>query len=70
METANKSLHWIFIPLHCVKTSEFRRCASCWIRNKLIEEKELVARFGQEYIEYKSKTPFIIPFFGKNKRNQ
>jgi protein-S-isoprenylcysteine O-methyltransferase Ste14 len=28
---------------------------------KLIEEKELAMRFGNEYIEYKKKTPFIIP---------
>jgi len=24
-ETHNKSLHWIFTPLHFVKTSEFKR---------------------------------------------
>jgi protein-S-isoprenylcysteine O-methyltransferase Ste14 len=28
---------------------------------KIIEEKELEIRFGSEYIEYKKKTPFIIP---------
>lgn len=28
---------------------------------KLIEEKELQMRFGNEYLEYKKKTPFIIP---------
>lgn len=28
---------------------------------KLIEEKELEERFGQEYVEYKRKTPFLIP---------
>jgi len=28
---------------------------------KRIEEKELEARFGQEYLEYKQSTPFIIP---------
>jgi protein-S-isoprenylcysteine O-methyltransferase Ste14 len=28
---------------------------------KLIEEKELEMRFGQDYIEYKKDTPFIIP---------
>ncbi len=33
---------------------------------KLIEEKELEERFGQEYVEYKRKTPFLIP--GKRKR--
>ncbi|NWG10106.1 MAG: hypothetical protein HXX80_07390, partial [Nitrososphaerales archaeon] len=28
---------------------------------KFIEEKELGARFGQEYTEYKKRTPFLIP---------
>jgi len=28
---------------------------------KLIEEKELELRFGQEYLDYKNDTPFIIP---------
>jgi len=28
---------------------------------KLIEEKELEMRFGQEYLEYKKNTPFILP---------
>ena len=28
---------------------------------KRIEEKELEARFGQEYLDYKQSTPFIIP---------
>ena len=28
---------------------------------KLVEERELAARFGQEYLDYKSNTPFIIP---------
>ncbi len=28
---------------------------------KIIEEKELQIRFGSDYIEYKKKTPFIIP---------
>lgn len=26
----------------------------------LVEEKELVARFGKEYLEYKRKVPFLI----------
>jgi protein-S-isoprenylcysteine O-methyltransferase Ste14 len=30
---------------------------------KLIEEKELEQRFGLEYLEYKRKTPFLIPRF-------
>jgi len=29
---------------------------------KTIEEKELTARFGEEYINYKKRVPFIIPF--------
>ncbi|MCD6470121.1 isoprenylcysteine carboxylmethyltransferase family protein [Candidatus Bathyarchaeota archaeon] len=28
---------------------------------KFIEEKELEARFGQEYIRYKKRAPFLIP---------
>ena len=28
---------------------------------KLVEERELAARFGQAYLEYKAKTPLIIP---------
>jgi len=28
---------------------------------KNIEEKELEIRFGEDYLKYKSKTPFIIP---------
>lgn len=30
---------------------------------KLVEEKELEARFGAEYLEYKRTTPFILPRF-------
>jgi len=30
---------------------------------KLFEEKELEERFGPEYLEYKRKTPFLIPRF-------
>jgi protein-S-isoprenylcysteine O-methyltransferase Ste14 len=32
---------------------------------KLIEEKELEARFGSEYVEYKRNTPFLIPHLWK-----
>jgi protein-S-isoprenylcysteine O-methyltransferase Ste14 len=28
---------------------------------KLIEEKELENRFGSEYVEYKKRTPFLVP---------
>jgi len=33
---------------------------------KLVKEKELEARFGKEYIEYKKKTPFLIPRIRKS----
>jgi protein-S-isoprenylcysteine O-methyltransferase Ste14 len=29
--------------------------------NKIIEEKELELRFGQEYLDYKASTPFFFP---------
>ncbi len=29
---------------------------------KLVEERELAARFGQEYLDYKRTTPFLIPW--------
>ena len=32
---------------------------------KRIEEKEMEIRFGQEYLEYKQRTPFLIPRFWK-----
>lgn len=28
---------------------------------KFMEEKELAVRFGEEYLEYKQKTPFLVP---------
>jgi len=34
---------------------------------KLVEEKELEARFGQEYVEYMKRTPFITP---RRRRNR
>jgi protein-S-isoprenylcysteine O-methyltransferase Ste14 len=30
---------------------------------RFIEEKELEQRFGVEYLEYKRRTPFLIPRF-------
>jgi protein-S-isoprenylcysteine O-methyltransferase Ste14 len=30
---------------------------------KLVEEKELEAKFGEEYRMYKRKTPFLVPKF-------
>jgi len=35
---------------------------------KWIEEKELGERFGSEYLEYKRRTPFLIPSFGRKDR--
>ena len=35
---------------------------------KTIEEKELAARFGEEYIIYKAKTPFFFPRVFKSKK--
>jgi protein-S-isoprenylcysteine O-methyltransferase Ste14 len=35
---------------------------------KLLEEKELEHRFGEEYLVYKQQTPFIIPRFGRFRR--
>ncbi len=29
---------------------------------KCVEEKEMELRFGQEYLEYKQRTPFLIPY--------
>jgi protein-S-isoprenylcysteine O-methyltransferase Ste14 len=28
---------------------------------KLAEEKEMIARFGEEYLAYRRRVPFIIP---------
>jgi protein-S-isoprenylcysteine O-methyltransferase Ste14 len=33
--------------------------------HKWVEEKELELRFGEEYLDYKRKTPFLIPRFWK-----
>jgi protein-S-isoprenylcysteine O-methyltransferase Ste14 len=35
---------------------------------KLVEEKELEQRFGLEYLEYKRRTPFLIPRFRNQER--
>lgn len=37
---------------------------------KLVEEKELEARFGEKYINYKKRTPFLIPKLWKNKNRK
>ncbi|MHC4796583.1 MAG: methyltransferase family protein [Planctomycetota bacterium] len=39
------------------------------IEIKIFEEKEMLLRFGQTYIDYKSTTPFMIPFFCRWKKN-
>jgi len=36
--------------------------------DKLIEEKELEERFASEYLEYKRKTPFLIPRLWKRRK--
>ena len=36
---------------------------------KLIEERELEERFGSEYLEYKKRTPFLIPSLGKKDKS-
>lgn len=35
---------------------------------KLVEERELERRFGVEYLEYKRRTPFVLPRFWKGHR--
>lgn len=35
---------------------------------KAFEEKEMISRFGNDYLEYKEQTPFLIPRFGKQKK--
>lgn len=37
---------------------------------KLIEEKELEARFGSDYLEYKRRTPFLVPHLWGMKRRK
>lgn len=35
--------------------------AALLLRLKLVEERELAARFGTAYLEYKRRTPFLLP---------
>lgn len=37
---------------------------------KLIEEKELEKRYGNDYLEYKKATPLLIPRFSSLRRNR
>jgi len=48
-----------------ILTALFLLCSVAYI--KLVEERELEARFGKEYEEYKRKTPFLIPRLRKAK---
>jgi protein-S-isoprenylcysteine O-methyltransferase Ste14 len=50
---------WAASPSGLAMVLIFIIAASLYI--KLIEEKELEARFGNDYVEYKNKVPFIIP---------
>ena len=34
---------------------------------KTIEEREMALRFGQEYLDYKKQTPFLMPRIGKRR---
>ncbi len=52
--------------LSSILTVAFFGCLLC-IYIKRIEEQELSVRFGQEYLDYKAVTPFIIPKL--NRRN-
>ncbi len=31
---------------------------------RVIEEQEMEARFGEKYLEYRKRTPFLLPWFG------
>ncbi len=39
-----------------------------FLYTRLIEDKVLEKRFGGDYLEYKKKTPFLIPFFSSVKK--
>ena len=50
---------WLSSLSAMMLTGLFLLCSIAYI--KLIEEKELEARFGREYEEYEKKVPFLIP---------
>jgi len=50
---------WLNSLSAVIITASFLLCSIAYI--KLIEEKELEARLGKEYEEYKRKVPFLIP---------
>jgi protein-S-isoprenylcysteine O-methyltransferase Ste14 len=37
---------------------------------RLIEEKEMIARFGEEYLRYRRRVPFIIPRLRRRRRKE
>jgi len=39
-----------------------------FVYNKVFEERELIARFGDEYIEYMKRTPFLFSFRRRKRR--
>ena len=53
------SLVLVFTPLYVV--------LNVW-ELKAIEEPELVRRFGDEYIEYRRRTPMFVPRIGRHRR--
>ena len=57
---------WINSLSAVILTALFLLCSALYI--KLGEEKELEARFGKEYEEYKRKVPFLIPRLRKVKQ--
>lgn len=42
-------------------------CTLLLLYIKLVEEKELAERFGNAYLRYRSRTPFLIPRFPRRK---
>ncbi len=50
---------WTGSPSSIGLTSIFAAALIAYV--KLVEEKELEARFGRQYLEYKKKTPSLIP---------
>jgi len=59
---------WLNSLFAAILTTLFLLCSIAYI--KLVEERELKARFGREYEEYKRKTPFLIPRLRRKKRGK
>ena len=51
----------VVIGRWCVDIGHFGAIALL-IYIKAFEEKEMISRFGNDYLEYKEQTPFLIPF--------